>query len=116
MQRVAVIITSAFLAATSGAAVAAGGDPAAGRAKSQACVACHGERGDSPTQQVFPRLAGQHESYLYQALRQYKSGARENPVMAGMVSNLSDQDMRDLAAYFASQQGLGTVSVRRTNE
>lgn len=115
MERIAVIIASALLAITSGAATAAGGDPAAGEAKSQACAACHGERGNSPDEQ-FPRLDGQHESYLYQALKQYKSGARQNPVMAGMVSDLTDQDMRDLAAFYASQEGLGTVSLRRRGE
>lgn len=115
MQRTSAIIASALLAITSGAATAAGGNPAAGEAKSQACTACHGERGNS-TNAMFPRLNGQHESYLYRALRHYKSGARQNPVMSGQVAGLSDQDMRDLAAYYASQQGLGTVSLRRRNE
>lgn len=115
MQRISVIIASTLLAVASGAATAAGGDPAAGEAKSQTCASCHGERGNSPSGE-FPRLDGQHESYLYQALKGYKSGARQNPVMAGMVSDLSDQDMRDLAAFYASQQGLGTVSVRRRSE
>lgn len=115
MQRISAIIASTLLAIASGAAVAAGGNPAAGEAKSQACTACHGERGNSPNP-MFPRLDGQHESYLYQALRQYKSGARRNPVMTGQVAALSEQDMRDLAAYYANQQGLGTVEVRRRSE
>lgn len=115
MQRIAVIIASALLGFIPGAAIGAGGDPAAGEAKSQACVSCHGERGNSPDEQ-FPRLDGQHESYLYRTLKQYKSGARQNQIMAGMVSDLSDQDMRDLAAFYASQDGLGTVSVRRRSE
>jgi cytochrome c553 len=48
-------------------------------------------------------LAGQHEQYLKEALQEYKEGERANPIMAGMVANLSEQDMADLAAYFASQ-------------
>lgn len=115
MQRISAITASILLAITAGTATAAGGNPAAGEAKSQTCASCHGERGNSPSGE-FPRLDGQHESYLYQALRRYKSGARENPVMAGMVADLSEQDMRDLAAFYASQEGLGTVSVRRRNE
>lgn len=115
MQRISVVIASTLLTLASATAAAAGGDPAAGEAKSEVCASCHGERGNSPDEQ-FPRLDGQHESYLYQSLKQYKSGARRNQVMAGMVADLSDQDMRDLAAFYASQQGLGTVSVRRGSE
>ncbi len=83
----------------------AGGDPAAGRSKAQACASCHGADGNADNPQ-FPRLAGQYESYLLHALRQYKSGARKNPIMNGMVASLSDQDLKDLAAWFSSQQGL----------
>ena len=83
----------------------AGGDPAAGKAKSQVCAACHGPDGNSPTGD-FPKLAGQHEDYLAAALSQYKAGKRKDPIMGGMAANLSKQDMADLAAYFASQQGL----------
>ncbi|MDZ7749499.1 MAG: hypothetical protein U5K43_12360 [Halofilum sp. (in: g-proteobacteria)] len=57
------------------------------------------------------------ESYLYRSLEQYKSGARQNAVMQGMVSNLSDQDMRDLAAYYASQDsGVHTLPLNATDE
>lgn len=80
----------------------AAGDPAAGAEKAQTCVSCHGERGDSDNP-MYPKLAGQHPSYLFQALKAYKSGQRQNQVMAGMVSGLSEQDMRDLAAFYASQ-------------
>lgn len=91
----------------------AGGNPAAGKEKSQTCAACHGPKGKTSQQPVYPILAGQHESYLYHALKGYKSGARQNAVMNGMVSQLSDQDLRDLAAYFASQEGLYTVPLDR---
>ena len=69
------------------------------------CEACHGPDGNSPTGD-FPKLAGQNEDYLVATLAQYKSGKRKNPIMAGMAAPLSKQDVADLAAYFASQQGL----------
>jgi len=82
----------------------AGGDPAAGKEKSQVCAGCHGVDGNS-TVGANPRLAGQYESYLYQALKQYKLGQRKDLLMGGMVANLNDQDLKDLAAWFASQDG-----------
>ncbi|MEW6120254.1 MAG: cytochrome c [Pseudomonadota bacterium] len=85
--------------------VHAKGNAEAGKAKSTACAACHAEDGNSQTP-GFPKLAGQHRDYLYHALRDYKSGKRKNPIMAGQVANLSDADMADLAAYYAQQKGL----------
>lgn len=84
------------------AAAHAQGDPVAGKTKAQPCQACHGEEGRSVNPQ-FPVLAGQHPDYLVQALMAYKSGARENPIMAGFAQSLSRADMEDLAAYFASR-------------
>ena len=78
------------------------GDVAAGKKKSASCAACHGPDGNGPITQ-YPRLAGQYEDYLHQALQDYKTGKRNNPVMKGMVTPLSDQDIADLSAYFASQ-------------
>jgi cytochrome c553 len=78
------------------------GDPAAGKAKAAACAACHGMDGNS-TAPNFPKLAAQNPAYTVKQLRDYKSGARKNAIMGGMASPLSDQDMEDLAAYFASQ-------------
>lgn len=83
----------------------AGGDPASGKQKSEVCAACHGADGNSPAP-AFPHIAGQHEDYLLQALKDYKAGKRKNPIMAAQVENLSREDMQDLAAWFASQQGL----------
>lgn len=82
------------------------GDAAAGKQKSVTCSACHMADGNS-TDPQYPKLAGQHESYLYKQLVDYKSQARANAVMAGMVAALSEEDMRDLAAYFAGQQMQG---------
>lgn len=83
----------------------AAGDPAAGREKSQACAACHGPDGNSPAPQ-FPKLAGQYPDYLVHALTAYQNGERKNPMMQQMAAPLSEQDIKDLAAYYASQQGL----------
>ncbi len=85
--------------------VEAKGNAEAGKAKSAACAACHGADGVSTTP-GFPILAGQQRDYLYHVLKDYKSGKRKNPIMAGQVANLSDADMADLAAYFAAQKGL----------
>jgi cytochrome c553 len=90
-----------------GATAWAAGDAAKGKEKSTLCASCHGADGNS-TIPANPRLAGQHASYLLQALHDYKSGARNNPIMAGFAGALSEQDMQDLAAYFASQSGLAT--------
>lgn len=79
------------------------GDPAAGKDKASACVACHGEGGHSKNPN-FPKLAGQYADYLLNALKQYKSGARQNAIMNGQASNLSVTDMKNLAAYFSSQE------------
>ena len=81
----------------------AGGDPEKGQSLSQTCAACHGPKGNSPNGQ-WPNIAGQHAGYLYKQLMDFKKGEeRANAQMTGMVSGLSKQDMRDLAAYYASQ-------------
>lgn len=95
----------AAVAALSFTAAHAGGNADAGKQKSQVCQSCHGADGNSDNPQ-FPRLAGQHADYLLKALQDYKSSARKNPIMAGFVGNLSEQDMEDLAAYYARQKGL----------
>lgn len=85
------------------------GDPVAGKEKAETCAGCHGEGGVS-SDENFPKLAGQYESYLVEALRGYKSGSRNNPMMTGMVSGLSDEDIENIAAYYASQKtGLGII-------
>lgn len=82
--------------------VQAQGNIDAGKALSVTCTACHGEDGNSPSD-LYPKIAGQHSSYLEKQLQQFKSGERKDPIMAGMVATLSEQDMKDLSAYFASQ-------------
>lgn len=77
------------------------GDPEAGQSKAQACAACHGANGNSANPQ-WPNLAGQHADYLYEQLQYFKSGARQNAIMNGQAAGLSEQDMADIAAYYAS--------------
>ena len=102
MKRIWVLASLGVLLA-SGSALA--GDPAAGQAKSKACAACHGADGNSGPAD-FPRLAGQHADYLVKAMKDYKSGARKNAIMAPLAANLSLRDIEDLAEYFSSQPGL----------
>ncbi|MDX1513582.1 MAG: cytochrome c [Gammaproteobacteria bacterium] len=81
----------------------AAGDAAAGKTKAAACAACHGVDGNS-TNPEWPKLAGQHAKYLEKQIKAFKSGARKDPLMSPMVANLSDEDIADLAAYYASQK------------
>jgi cytochrome c553 len=101
MIRIATAMALAIIALP----VAAKGDIEAGRAKAQVCQACHGADGNGMGDPQYPRLAGQYADYLDKALRDYRSGERSNPIMAGFAATLSDQDIRDLAAFYAAQKG-----------
>lgn len=81
----------------------AAGDAAAGKSKAAVCVACHGPNGNS-TNPLWPKLAGQHAAYLEKQLKAFKSGERKDPLMSPMAAPLSEQDIADVAAYFASQK------------
>ena len=87
------------------------GVASAGKEKSAVCQACHGLDGKS-VDPTYPNLAGQHESYLQKALGDYRSGRRVNPIMAGFAGPLTDQDIKDLAAWYASQDGLKDLSIK----
>ena len=89
------------LAFVSTSLFAADASAAAGKDKAAACFACHGEDGNG-IDRCYPRLAGQYNLYLQRALHEYKSGARSNPIMTGMASTLSDQDIADISAYFSA--------------
>jgi cytochrome c553 len=102
---------SALLLAVLPTTLLAKGDPAAGQSKSQVCQACHGLDGKSIAP-IYPNLAGQHEDYLVKALADYRAGRRTNAIMAPMAANLSDQDIEDLAAWYASQDGLKDLSIQ----
>ncbi len=83
--------------------VASAADLAAGAAKAkEVCSACHGADGNSADAN-FPRLAGQHPDYLAKALRDYKSGDRNNAIMKGFAAALSKKDIENLSAYFSTQ-------------
>jgi cytochrome c553 len=75
---------------------------AAKKTVTEVCQACHGLDGNSAAPD-FPKLGGQHPDYLAKALRDYKSGARKNPIMAGFAATLSPTDIDNLAAYYAAQ-------------
>ena len=92
-------VVSMFCAASP---VLAAGDAAAGKAKSASCVACHGADGNSMNPE-WPSLAGQHPAFLAKQLRNFKDGDRSNALMSPMAAPLSEQDMEDLAAFYASQ-------------
>ena len=87
------------------------GDPARGRDKTQMCQGCHGIDGwrtAYPEVYTVPKLGHQHEAYLLKALQEYKNGERTHPSMRAIAASLSDQDMGDLAAYYA-QSGVKTA-------
>ena len=92
-----------FLVAVSVAGAVAAADIQAGQAKvKDVCQACHGMDGNSQSPD-YPKLGGQYPDYLAKALRDYKSGARKNPIMAGFAGGLSKQDIENVAAYYSSQ-------------
>ncbi|HQR52990.1 MAG TPA: cytochrome c [Burkholderiales bacterium] len=103
MMRPAILLVGLSLAAAPAIVIA--GNVDAGKEKSAVCAACHGADGNSAAPD-FPRLAGQQADYLAKALRDYKTGARKNAIMAPQAANLSAQDIADLAAYFSAQRGL----------
>ena len=90
----------------------AAGDAAAGKSKSTTCAACHGADGISATD-IWPNLAGQHASYLRKQMMEFKSGSRENPQMSPMATPLSDEDINDVSAYYASKSA--KIGVAKTD-
>jgi cytochrome c553 len=102
---------AAPVAASEPAATAAvkPGDATAGQAKAAVCGACHGLDGNSSDPQ-YPKLAGQSEQYIVHQLTSFKAGTRQNPIMLGMATPLSEQDMHDIGAYFSSKTPLPGVA------
>ena len=84
------------------------GRASAGAEKIAVCTACHGQSGVSPAPN-WPSLAGQHKDYLVHSIKAYRDGGRKDPVMMGQSLSLSDQDIADIAAYYAAQDGLFTA-------
>ncbi|HQY28019.1 MAG TPA: cytochrome c [Burkholderiaceae bacterium] len=108
-RRLAALIGAASLFATTGALAA---DVAKGKEKAdQVCAACHGKDGNTPIDPSYPRLAGQHRDYLRQAMLDYQSDARKNPIMAAQAKQLSRADIDNLSAFYAGLPG--TLSHKR---
>ena len=101
MRTTRLVIASLIAGLTAVSASAA--DPAAGKAKSATCAGCHAADGNS-TNPEWPKLAGQGAGYLQKQLLDFKSGKRNNALMSAQAAPLSETDMSDLAAYFASQK------------
>lgn len=108
MKKIALSLTILLGTLSASNATAFDGDVNAGKEKSTTCAACHGPDGNAPVN-IYPKLAGQHADYIYKQLKDLKLGmtsggkeGRMDPVMSGMAMPLSDQDMKDLAAYFSS--------------
>ena len=78
------------------------GDAEAGKKKAVVCSACHGPDGNS-INPLWPKLAGQHAAYLTKQMKAFRSGERKDPVMAPMAMPLSDADIEDISAFYASQ-------------
>jgi len=85
------------------------GDATAGQGKAASCGACHGMDGNPPSSQ-YPKLAGQHESYIARQIELIKSNQRSNPVMMGFIGSMTPQDMHDVGAYFATKTSLPGVA------
>jgi cytochrome c553 len=102
MIRVAALVSAFSIAACA----QAGGDAVAGKKKAEeVCVACHGVDGNSASD-MFPKIAGQHEDYMIASLHKYKNGKRANPIMAGMAAALSEEDIKNVSAWYSHQSGL----------
>lgn len=96
------IISAIMLICGSVGAVAA--DAEAGKTKSVVCAACHGANGKAAIP-MYPHLAGQNEQYLVLQLKAFRDGTRKNPVMAPMAKGLTDADIDNLSAFYASLKG-----------
>lgn len=103
MKRQILTVLSAIALVAAANIAQAGGDAAAGKAKSATCAGCHGATGHSAVP-TYPNLAGQKEAYLVKQLKAFKDGSRKDPTMGAMVAALNDADMANLAAYFSSQK------------
>lgn len=100
MKKLIAVSLSGLLMISANAAVAAG-DAAAGKAKSATCAGCHGANGKS-NNPLWPNLAGQHAAYLAKQMKDFRDGKRTDPTMSAMAKPLSDADIDNLAAYYAS--------------
>ena len=101
MIKLSKLVSGVFLCLIYSGSVAAAPDIAEGKARAGGCFNCHGSEGNSESPK-FPSLAGQKPAYIVNQLRAFRSGIRENGMMQNMAANLSNEEMNNLAAYFAS--------------
>lgn len=108
MKNLVLLGFTVLLASITSVAISAG-NPVAGKAKTATCAACHNADGNA-TIAINPKLAGQHQAYLAKQIRDFISGARIDNMMMSMVSNLSEQDIDDVAVYYWQQQPAAAVA------
>ena len=112
----AALALASVVAQAQSTAPASSGDPRKGREKTAMCSGCHGIPGwQSVFPEVYkvPKIVGQHEQYLFDALQQYKRGDRTHPSMRAIASTLTEEEMRNLAAYYAQGAGEGSTLARK---
>jgi len=107
MNKTYITLAAALLSSVPAIAFSAG-NAAAGQSKSAVCQTCHGPTGKS-IQPIYPNLGGQHADYLVKSLKAYRDGSRQNAIMNGFAANLSDTDIEDISAWYASQKGLTEI-------
>ena len=103
-----IVDVAAYLATLGADTVAAGGTEGASFDKAATCAACHGANGIS-INAIWPSLAGQHEDYLLNSLKQYRDGTRGDPVMTAQAALIAEEDLAKLALYFSRLDGLETT-------
>lgn len=101
MKRSLIVLAAAFASHAALAADAGKGEQLA----QQQCASCHGKDFATPIDPTYPKLAGQYVDYLEKALRDYQTGARKNPIMAGLAKPLSRDDIRNVSAYLSGLKG-----------
>jgi cytochrome c553 len=107
MNKIQSVLAITLLSVTPAIAFSAG-NAAEGQNKSAVCHACHGATGIS-IQPIYPNLGGQHQDYLVISLKGFRDGSRQNAIMSGFAANLSDTDIEDISAWYASQKGLTEI-------
>ena len=113
------VVAAVLVTAIASPALAQEGNAQAGKGKITACVACHGEAGNDSTLPNVPKLGGQSQKYMLKQLRDIREDVRPVPLMTAIVQNMSDQDLADVAAWYATQEApLGAVdpSLREVGE
>lgn len=107
MNRIKSILAVTLLSFIPAIAFSAG-NAGEGKNKSAVCHACHGLTGKA-VQPIYPNLGGQHQDYLSKTLYNFRDGSRQNAIMNGFAANLTDADIEDISAWYASQQGVTEI-------